>query len=127
MSDIGVPEDKPDRESFIRTLTRLFNKLTEVKVVTILGESTVTVTKSDSGGTTVDFVPPPGQVDAFVTIVNLLEGDAINIVSDEFVQNQELSDFHAAQVEKSLAVLPGNIEALVKLAKAVIDELDDEE
>ena len=118
-------QELPSRNRVLKTLAEVFNGLTEVKVITILGTPTVTVTEVNKR-TTTTFTPPSGKVDAFVTVFNLSDGDATNVVSNKFIEDQTLRELHAAQVEKSLAVLPANIEALVKLAKAIIGELDKE-
>ena len=109
-------------QGIIDTLQSMFQGLTEVKVVTILGQTPVTITKHENR-TTTDFTAPAGDADAFITIFNLVDGDATNVVSPAVLENQTLREFHSAQVEKSLATLPANISALVDLGKAILDEL----
>lgn len=96
-----------------------------MKIVTVIGTPTVTVTTS-SGRTRADVNAPGAQDQTAVTIVNLLDGDAITMVTKTFFEDPQLRQFHAEQAEKSLAMLPANVEALVKVAQAVINELRDQ-
>lgn len=64
----------------------------------------------------------PGQ--RMVTIVNLLDGDIKNIIGSRFVEDAaytQLKDFHAEQVNKSHAILKGNIDCLSTAIKSLLD------
>lgn len=108
-------------ESIKKSLKTIFNGLIEVKVVTIV-ESVGLDVATDEGRTTASLKPFDREVDALVTVFNLLDGDVINVVAPSLEDKAEIRAFHTAQVEKSVAVLPANLAALVKLGKAIIDE-----
>jgi len=102
-------------------LRTIFNGLVEVKVVTIVQDIALDVS-AGSGRTTASFKPFDQQVPALITIFNLIDGDVINVIAPSLEDNAAIRAFHTAQVEKSLAVLPANIEALVSFGKAIIKE-----
>lgn len=111
VSDQGIAEK----------LRTIFNGLVEVKVVTIVQDIALDVS-AGSGRTTASFKPFDQQVPALITIFNLIDGDVINVIAPSLEDNAAIRAFHTAQVEKSLAVLPANIEALVSFGKAIIKE-----
>lgn len=102
-------------------LRTIFNGLVEVKVVTIVQDIALDVS-AGQGRTTASFKPFDREVPALITIFNLIDGDVINVIAPSLQDNAELRAFHTAQVEKSLAVLPANIEALVSFGRAIIKE-----
>jgi len=105
------------------SLERIFNGLIEVKVVTILNDVPVKVVTTD-GRTAAEIGALPDEpVPALITIFNLIDGDVTNIIAPSLQDKADIRAFHTAQVERSLAVLPANIEALVRLGKAVLNEL----
>ncbi len=108
-------------ESIKKSLKTIFNGLIEVKVVTIVENVELDVATGD-GRTTATLKPFGRQVDALITVFNLLDGDVINVIAPNLADKAEIRAFHTAQVEKSVAVLPANLEALVKLGKAIINE-----
>lgn len=110
---------QPD-EGIGKKLERIFNGLIEVKVVTIVHDVPLDV-KTDSGRTTASFDSIDQQVPALITIFNLIDGDVINVIPPSLQDNASIRAFHTAQVDKSLVVLPANIEALVNLGKAIIE------
>jgi len=99
----------------------VFNGLTEVRVFTIVDDVPVGISIDDNR-TTASFKPVDPETSALITIFNLIDGDVINVVAPSLADNAALRAFHASQVEKSLAVLPANIDALVKLGKAIREE-----
>jgi len=116
------PPEPADGKSIKDTLGRIFNGLVEVKVVTILENVDLEMATGD-GRTVATLKPFNKEVQALVTIFNLIDGDVVNVISPDLQGNTELRAFHTAQVDKSMAVLPANIAALVQLGKAIIDEL----
>jgi len=102
-------------------LWEVFNGLTEVRVFTIVDDVPVGVA-TDGKRTTATFTPADPETSALITIFNLIDGDVINVIAPSLADNTELRAFHASQVDKSLAVLPANIDALVKLGKAIREE-----
>ena len=118
--EVRVPDVATD-QGIGDKLRTIFNGLTEVKVVTIVSDIALDVS-AGQGRTTASFKPFDQQVPALVTIFNMIDGDVINVVAPSLEENASLRAFHTAQVEKSLAVLPANIEALVSFGKAIIKE-----
>lgn len=102
-------------------LWEVFNGLTEVRVFTIVDDVPVGVAVENKR-TTASFQPSDPKTSALITIFNLIDGDVINVIAPSLADNTELRAFHATQVDKSLAVLPANIDALVKLGKAIREE-----
>jgi len=103
-------------------LNKAFNGLAEVRVITILGDVTVQLTEKENKLTS-DLQFGDVRTDAIVTVFNLADGDAINIVSPALKDDTTLREFHASQVESSLKALPANIAAVVELGKAIVDRL----
>jgi len=115
MSDDATKRDFGDK------LRKIFDGLIEVRVFTILHDITVDISTVDDK-TRASVGPIAEQVPALITIFNLVDGDVINVIAPSLQENAELRAFHTAQVDKSLAVLPRNIEAMVTLGKAILDE-----
>lgn len=107
-------------ESIKRTLVTAFNRLVQVKVVTIVSKTELDV-RNANDRTSADLTPFNKEVDALVTVVNLIDGDVINVIAPGLKDDAEMRAFHTAQVEKSMAVLPANIEAMVNLGKAIVE------
>lgn len=103
-------------------LMRMFNELVHVRVITVVGEATVTLPKAGGGKAIVDTDEKPLD-QALVTVFNLIDGDVTNIVAPSLKDDQAMRDFHSAQVEKSMAVLPSNVATLVDFGKELIDLL----
>lgn len=114
-----------NRTDILGKLQRMFEEAIELKVVTAVGPVNVTLSHSDAGSATKTEVDNgPNQLqDAIVTIFNMLDGDVTNVISPSLKDDQALRDFHAAQVEKSLTVIPQNMRALFDFGKALIKEL----
>lgn len=104
------------------SLKKIFNGLSEVQVVTIVQDLPVTVETIDLR-TKATFATAGGPVPALITVFNLIDGDVTNVIAPSLKDDADLRAFHTAQVDRSLAVLPANIEALVKLGKAIREEL----
>jgi len=115
----AAPAEPDDKLS--KKLEKIFNGLIEVKVVTIVHDVPLDV-RIEDGRTTASFDAVDQQLPALITIFNLIDGDVINVVPPSLKDDDALRAFHTAQVDKSLVVLPANIEALVNLGKAIINE-----
>jgi hypothetical protein len=102
-------------------LLGVFNRMVEVKVVTIV-EAVELDIKVTRGSTSATLKPFGQKVEALVTIFNLIDGDVINIIPPNLRDDAALRDFHTAQVDKSMAVLPANIASIVNLGKAIVRE-----
>jgi len=114
-----------NRTDILGKLQRMFEEAIELKVVTAVGPVNVTLSHSTAGSATKTEVDNgPNQLqDAIVTIFNMLDGDVTNVISPSLKDDQSIRDFHAAQVEKSLTVIPQNMRALFDFGKALIKEL----
>jgi hypothetical protein len=88
----------------------------------VIGNATVTLPPSGGGPATIDTDDQPLD-QALVTVFNLIDGDVTNIVAPSLKDDQAIRDFHSAQVEKSMAVLPSNVATLVDFGKELIDLL----
>lgn len=115
-----MADDVKPGDSIPAKLLRVFDGLIEVKVVTVVGNVTVDISNDD--GHTSTAVNTTTPTDALVTIFNLIDGDVTNVIAPALKDDASIRAFHTAQVEKSLQVLPGNLEALVKLGKSLFDE-----
>ena len=103
-------------------LMRMFSELIHVRVITVVGDATVSLPQAGGGRTTIRTEDKPLD-QALVTIFNLIDGDVTNIVAPALKDDQAIRDFHSAQVEKSMAVLPSNVATLVDFGKELIDLL----
>jgi hypothetical protein len=115
-----APKTAPDPESFLDRVRNRLDDLLEIKVVTVVGNLSVTITTDgDSTKTTLD----SRQVsdDALVTVVKLTDGDVTTVIAPDLVSNTELRALHATQVAASLEVLPRHLKELVDLARSLID------
>lgn len=111
----------PERKTIVDQLVQVFNQMVEVKVVTILEQVELDI-DAPQGRTMATITPFKKDLNALVTVFNLVDGDVINIIAPEVKDDEALRAFHAAQVEKSLTVLPANIASMVELGKAIISE-----
>lgn len=119
MAEVAGTSDR----SILQRLVGIFEELTEIKVVTAVEDVTVRLTQKN-GRTKTEFDPAAEPINrAIVTIFDLVDGDVTNIISPELKDDEAIRSFHAAQVEKSLTVLPENISALVKFGQALIQEI----
>ncbi len=104
------------------TLKRMFENLIHVRVITVVGKATVTLPADGEGPAAVATGNDPLD-NALITIFNLVEGDVTNVIAPELKDDQAVRDFHSAQVEKSMNVLPSNIATLMSFGKDLIDLL----
>jgi hypothetical protein len=114
----GAAVEPADADSFIAKVKAKLNDLTEVKVVTIVGDVPVRITSANrTTETTIDDVVVTGG--SLVTIVKLLDGDVTTIVPEGLVGNGEVRAMHSDQVTKSLQVIPDHLNALVGIAERI--------
>lgn len=119
----ATPADQAQGDHWIvDKLRKMFEELAEVKVITVVGNVTVGLPAAVGGRATVDTGQAP-LTDAIVTLFNLVDGDVTNVIAPALKDDSAMRAFHATQVEKSMAVIPSNIEALVNFAKALIHDL----
>ncbi|MGH9277664.1 MAG: hypothetical protein ACRD12_06100 [Acidimicrobiales bacterium] len=109
--------------SILQRLTAIFEELTEIKVVTAVENVTVRLTQKDNR-TKTEFDPGAEPITkAIVTIFDLVDGDVTNVISPELKDDEAIRAFHAQQVQTSLAVLPDNLNAILKLGQALINDI----
>lgn len=113
-----TPDDDP--ESFLDKVKHAFNDLTEVKVVTIVGNLPVTF-ESKNGSTETILGDDRIDGDAIVSIVKLLDGDTTTVIAQNLVDNAEVRATHSEQVATSLAVIPGYLTTLIDAARQLIN------
>ncbi len=121
MSDGDVqqaPDDDP--ESFLEKVKHAFNDLTEVKVVTIVGNLPVSF-ESKNGSTETILGDDKIEGDAIVSIVKLLDGDTTTVIAQNLVDNAEVRATHSEQVATSLEVIPGYLQTLIDAARQLIN------
>lgn len=111
-----------DEDGIKTTLKRVFRNMMHVRVITVVGNATVTLPADGEGPATVGTGTDPLDK-ALVTIFNLVEGDVTNVIAPDLKDDQAIRDFHSAQVEKSMTVLPSNIATLMNFGKDLIDLL----
>jgi hypothetical protein len=104
--------------NFLVQLEQALANIVTLKVVTLVG--TVDVTGAGAGARVAIVAGTP--LDAASTEVNLLDGHITNTFSAGFgaLANGEMRNFHESQVEKSQAIVTGNLAEIQKLATALI-------
>ena len=107
-------------EGFLEKVQNLLEDLLEVKVVTVVGNLSVTIT-TDGDSTTTSLESKQLVDNAIVTVVKLTDGDVTTVISPDLLANTELRALHAAQVTESLEVLPRHLKELVEVAKSLLD------
>lgn len=104
--------------SLLDKIEQALANLVTLKVVTLVGAVKVTGT-----GTVAEVsIVPDTPLEAASTEVDLLQGDITNTFSVGFgaLANGEMRNFHQSQVEKSQAIVTGNLAEVQKLATALI-------
>lgn len=109
------PSPVSSAREFLKSLENAFGRLATLKVVTVVGEVSV----SGVGGATAVAARPGASVEAASTEVNLLDGDIVNVFSPSFSTAGGLQAFHQSQVEKSSDIMLRNLAELQKLASAL--------
>jgi hypothetical protein len=120
-ADDGAPPAAAEPKDIKSALQTIFNRMVEVKVVTIVEAVDLDISITN-GRSSASLQPFGKKVDALVTIFNLIDGDVINIIPPNLRDDAALRDYHSSQVDKSMAVLPANIAAVVDLGKAILRE-----
>lgn len=119
MADVSATSD----QSILQRLGNIFDELTEIRVVTAVENVTVRLTQKGTR-TKTEFDPGAEPITrAIVTIFDLIDGDVTNIIAPELKDDEAVRSFHAMQVEKSLAVLPDNLNAILKFGQALMNEI----
>ncbi|GAA4463929.1 hypothetical protein [Phytohabitans houttuyneae] len=111
---------KPEGDGIRETLARIFKELTEIRVVTAVGDVEIALRRSEDGATIKTDVQTTGKnAKALVTIFDLIDGDVTNMISPDLLGDESLRAFHSAQVEKSIKVIPEHIRALIEVGQKI--------
>ncbi len=105
------------------TIARVYSSLVNVTVVTTVGGVTATLTAQD--GEKIDVaLASDGTATAFVTQIDLLEGDVVSSLPENYDELQFVLALHEKNVELASKVLPANVEALLNAGRQVIKLID---
>jgi hypothetical protein len=117
------PPGESRSKGFLDRVAAELADLTEVKVVTIVGDVKVTV-EPTSGGTTTETTIERTTVEkgSIISIFKVIDGDVTTIISPDVVGNADLLAKHEAQLQTSLKVLPDHLKTLVDIVKKLDDE-----
>lgn len=105
------------------TIAKVYNNVVNVTVVTTVGGVTANLTAAGEEKITVTLTSG-GTPRAFVTQLDLLEGDIVTALPDDFADLPTVLALHERNVETASKVLPANIEALVNAGREVIKLFD---
>lgn len=112
-----------EKNGIKNTIARVYGSLVHVTVVTAVGGVTATLTAQD--GEKIDVtLASDGTATAFVTQIDLLEGDVVSSLPENYDELQFVLALHEKNVELASKVLPANIEALVNAGRQVIKLID---
>jgi hypothetical protein len=122
MSDVtavGAADQTRDAEGFLDKVEHALADLTEIMVVTAVGDVKVTIQSSArSSETTIDKTTIVGN--SIVTIVKLLDGDVTTVIAEPLRADAELRALHTTQVTESLKVIPEHLRSLVEMARELL-------
>jgi hypothetical protein len=117
------PPGESRSKGFLDRVAAALADLTEVKVVTIVGDVKVTA-EPTPGGTTTETTIERTTVEtgSIISIFKVIDGDVTTIISPDVVGNADLLAKHEAQLQTSLKVLPDHLKTLVDIVKKLDDE-----
>lgn len=108
------------KESIQQKLLDAVQELITLKVVTLVDKATVTIDKDGKATVTHDGATTHA---ALVSFFNLIDGDVTNVVAPSLKDDTALRDFHTAQVERALKVLPQNLKDLAEVVTKTVNAL----
>jgi hypothetical protein len=116
----GAPAQRPGStaQNFLQAVEHALNDLLVLKITTVIGSVHI-----DGEGTdTMVRLRNPDEGEGLMTEINLLSGKINNVISSSLATGPLASfrDFHAAQVERSQAIVMGNLAELQKLAASLL-------
>jgi hypothetical protein len=106
------------------TIANVYNNLVNVTVVTAVGNLQVDLTTQTGSEKLHLTVQPGGVLRSFVTQIDLLEGDVLATLPDNFDELKSVQELHERNVEMAAKVLPNNIAALVNAGRELIRLFD---
>jgi hypothetical protein len=104
--------------NFLQLIEQALNGLIQLRITTVIGPVHI-----DGEGTdTTVKLRNPDEGDGMMTEINLLNGKITNVISASLATGPLASfrDFHSAQVERSQAIVMGNLAELQKLAASLL-------
>ncbi len=104
--------------NFLQMIEQALDTLVTLKITTVIG-----VVRVDGEGTdTVVKLRNPEEGEGMMTEINLLNGKINNVISSSLATGPlaTFRDFHSAQVERSQAIVLGNLGELQKLATSLL-------
>jgi hypothetical protein len=130
MSD-DTASSEQDNEGLVQrtldSLSRAMADLTTVRVITMIADSPVKVVNdAKNSERTVTEISLSGDHEAFVTEVNLVDGDLMAVVPSSYAEHQNVADLHAKNVARASKVVPENLEAAANAATALLRALRNE-
>jgi hypothetical protein len=105
-------------QNFLQIIEQALNELSLLKITTVIGPVHI-----DGEGTDTTLkLRNPDDGDGMMTEINLLTGKINNVISSSLATGPLASfrDFHSAQVERSQAIVLGNLGELQKLAASLL-------
>ena len=110
-------------ENIKNSVRRFVTDLTNVKVVTVIEQSPVEYVFDDSGTRVIERLKEEKPVDAFVTEIDLVDGDLVHVVPPSYADHPEIADLHSKNVGRASNVVPANLKAMADAAQALIQAL----
>jgi hypothetical protein len=117
-----MSEIQDSAKELLKALADGVKELATLRIITAVCPLEIRV-KGVAGATQDGIEPKVGEVkDGIVTIIDLVQGDVKNFMTDSIRQDDKKSlfDFHASQVTMSRDIIAGNIKALADLARGLI-------
>ena len=105
-------------QDFLQRVETALKDLVTLRITTLVGAVTVEGVGTDA----VVRLGNPAEGEGMMTEIDLLSGKIANVVSAAFATGPlvAMQAFHASQVEKSQAIVAGNLNELQKLASALL-------
>ena len=108
------------------TISNAVTDLVCVRVITAVGDEPIMVVRDEkSVHRTVAELKQGSLTQAFVTELNLLDGDTMAVEPKNYGDHEKLAELHTENVDRATKVVRDNIEAVVNAARAVIEVLQD--
>jgi hypothetical protein len=117
-----APTGESRSKGFLDKVAAALADLTEVKVVTIVGDVKVTVEPATATTTETTVERTTVEKGSIISIFKVIDGDVTTIISPDLVGNADLLAKHEAQLQTSLGVLPDHLKTLVDIVKKLDDE-----
>ncbi len=118
----AAPTGESRSKGFLDRVAAALADLTEVKVVTIVGDVKVTVEPATAKTTETTIERTTVEKGSIISIFKVIDGDVTTIISPDVLGNADLLAKHEAQLQTSLNVLPEHLKALLDLVKKLDDE-----